>query len=217
MNTSKSEHDPQLEILKQLLLKGDMPKIEELLRGQSGFAIAKQMLLLRAQLLREPGTGPLNEQGEPDINGRDEEGRTPALLTRSFNIFQLIVRAGGDPLARDNAGRSAFDLALERKVDDMALAILQDYPSLVPADAVDAAFVQAVRQGCAGTAKKLIELGADLGQKPGGRTLLQTAPRGAEDVKRLLRAHKSGAVIDSAMGTDPQPRTRKTAPSSTVL
>lgn len=202
MNTSKSEHDAQLDVLQQVLLKGDLPKLEQLIEGKSTFAVAKQLLLLRARLMREPGTGPRNEKGEPDINGRDEEGKTPALLTRSPETFELIVRAGGDPLARDNAGRSAFDLALERKEDAMALAILQLHPSLVPTEAVDAAFVQAVRQGCTATAKRLIELGADLGQKPGGRTLLQCAPRGAEHLKRMLRAHRSGAAIEAAMGDD---------------
>lgn len=163
------------------------------------FEQAKELLALRSRLLLSMGTGPVDGKGQPDINGRDAQGRTPALQTRSLQTFELIVKAGGDPLARDNAGRSAFDLALERKDDAMALAILQQHPSLVPAEAVDAAFVQAVRQGCANTVKKLIELGAALGQKPGGRTLLQCTPRGAEELKRVLRAHRSGAMIASAM------------------
>lgn len=159
-----------------------------------------------------------------DINARSHTGMTPVLVAARrchVRIFEKLVELGADPLARTLDNRSALDLALYSdflKKDEMGLMLLQRHPSLAPAgDALDAALVQAVRWGCPGLTKKFAELGADVGQKPGGRTLMQCAPRGNEEMKRLLRALKTSVTIDSAMGQDPAPVTSPSTSGSPIL
>lgn len=153
--------------------------------------------------------GLLLEHGA-DIHARSHEGFTPALYAAKLgrlDAFDLLVNAGADPLARDNEGRSAFDWSLKHHWNAVSLATLQRHPSLAPTeqDALDAAFVKAVRDGNTGVASILAGLGADVGQKPGGRTLLQCAPAGNEEMKRLLRSLKTGTAIASAMDDDSAP------------
>lgn len=149
-----------------------------------------------------------------DVNARAEDGRTPALVAARhglIDLFELLVASGADALARDEKGRNAFELAIEEQKDRMALSLIRRFPALAPSgEALDAAFVLAVRNGCTEAVKLLAGLGADIGQKPDGRSLLQCAPsRGADELKRVLRSLKSEAVIASAMGTS------STEPSST--
>lgn len=140
-----------------------------------------------------------------DVNARGDDGRTPAMAAARrglLEIFNLLVAAGADPIARARDDRSVFDLSLAKRHDRMAVALLHRYPDLAPAgEALDAAFVEAVCKNCVGVAKLLAERGADLGQKPEGRTLAQCAPRGTqgEEMKRLLRSLKTGELIASAM------------------
>lgn len=141
-----------------------------------------------------------------DVNASAEDGRTPALVAARhglIDVFDMFVAAGADPQARDAKGRNAFELAIEEEKDRMALSLLQRYPAIAPSgEALDAAFVLAVRNGCTEAVKVLAGMGADIGQKPDGRSLLQCAPsRGADELKRFLRSLKSGALIASAMGT----------------
>lgn len=144
-----------------------------------------------------------------DVHLRAPDGMTPALLAAAHGqkaAFDAFVRHGADPLARDVEGLNALDLAIGK--DWMAMHLLQHYPALTPSgDDLNRLFVQAVRSNCPKTVVKLAELGADIGQKPLGRTLLQCAPRDAEELKRVLRALKSGAAIGSAMDADPSPAT----------
>ena len=146
-----------------------------------------------------------------DVNARAEDNRTAAMVAARrglLEIFDVLVAAAADPLARTRDGRSVLDLSIAKRHDRMAVALLQRYPSLAPAgEALDAAFVEAVRKNCVGVAKMLADMGADLGQKPDGRSLVQCAPRGmeGEEMKRLLRSLKTGGLIASAMGDSPSP------------
>ena len=144
----------------------------------------------------------LMEHGAP-VDIRSASGLTPALYaaTRGYgHAFGALVILGADPLAIDSKGRNALDIAIENERDDMALWLLQTQPALHPSgEALDKLFVRAVRRGLTRVVNQLAEMGADVGQKPNGRTLLQCAPPGADDLKRLLRSLKSGATITSAM------------------
>lgn len=159
-----------------------------------------------------------------DVNARSHTGMTPLLVAARrchVRIFESLVALGADPLVRNIQERNAFDLALYSdflKKDEMGLMLLQHYPSLAPTgEALDAALVHAVRWGCAGLAKKLVELGADVGQKPGGRTLMQCAPRGNEEMKRLLRALKTSVTIDTAMTSGSEPPAHTSTCGSPIL
>lgn len=152
----------------------------------------------------------LVQQGA-DVHARCNDGLTPA-LTAAFHgrtdIFAELAASGADALARDPEGRSAFDLVLgaQKSRDHAAVWMLEHFPGLLPpSEELDKHLVEAVRRGHTELVKKLAELGADIGQKPGGRTLLQCAPAKAEDVKRLLRSLKSGNLIASAMGDSEHP------------
>lgn len=152
----------------------------------------------------------LVQQGA-DVHARCNEGLTTA-LTAAFHgrteIFAEVVASGADPLARDPEGRGAFELVLgaQKSRDHAAVWMLENFPDLLPpSEELDEHLVGAVRRGHTGLVKKLAELGADIGQKPGGRTLLQCAPAKAEDLKRLLRSLKSGSLIASAMGASERP------------
>lgn len=75
----------------------------------------------------------------------------------------------------------------------------------------------AVRKGCVETIKVLADMGADIGQKPQGRSLVRWAPRGRDDVKRVLRSIKSETVIASAMDAEVNPRANTSSPGAMVL
>lgn len=75
---------------------------------------------------------------------------------------------------------------------------------------VNVAFYEALRGGNLEVAKHLVQQGADWRNPPGGRSLLQLTQRGADDLKRYLRALKTGAAVESAMdgqssGSQPSP------------
>ena len=152
-----------------------------------------------------------------DVNARSGNGSTPVICaahTGDVKTFELLVAKGADPLALENHGLSVFDTALRGRTPAMAAWILQQYPSLAPkGEALDDAFARAVRAGCAPLVQMLAGMGADFGQKPGGRTLLQIAPKDAHEVKRLLRSLKTSASITLAMNDDDAPSAP--APSST--
>lgn len=154
-----------------------------------------------------------------DINGRSKSGLTPVLAAAMRGQpqgFTKLVALGGDPLARTESNSGAFELAMAYVRDDMAAWLLEHYPMVRPTGAaLDEAFVNAVRKGCAGVVKKLAELGADIGQKPDGRSLLQCAPAKAVEVKRVLRALKTGETIASAMNaeSDKNAPTASTSPT----
>lgn len=155
-----------------------------------------------------------------DVNARSGNGSTP-LIAAAFQgdvqAFELLVSAGADPLTRENHGHSTFDTALTGRRPVMAAWILERYPSLAPSgEDLDKSFVRAVRGGATPVVKQLAALGADLGQKPDGRTLLQIAPPKALELKRLLRSLKTGASLESAMssvGDDGAPAPNNTFPA----
>lgn len=148
-----------------------------------------------------------------NIEARCPAGMTPLLTAAehgNIHSFTQLTERGADPLARNNAGQGALELALLHQrldslsmdKDKIALWMLEQYPDLAPAgEVLDTAFVQAVRHGKTALVRKLADLGADLGQRPEGRTLLQCAPRDNEELKRVLRALKTSASLTAAMGS----------------
>lgn len=163
-----------------------------------------------ARSARSSDVIPVLLENGADIDARTNEGMTPALYAATrgaVRSFDALVRFGADPLARSTKGGNAFAHAMHSlfsEKGEMVLHILQHYPTLAPqGEELDKALVEAVRRGHITLVEKLADLGADLGQKPGGRTLLQIAPRDAQEVKRLLRALKTGGLIASAMGCEP--------------
>lgn len=140
-----------------------------------------------------------------DIEARTATGLTPALHAAAqarLDCFETLVRLGADPLAIAD-GQNAFDLAVRSThlwADEMGAHLLKHYPSLAPTgEALDSAFVEAVRNGYAEIATKLAAMGADVGQKPNGRSLMQCAPKNNDAMKRLLRSLKLGGFVESAM------------------
>ena len=138
-----------------------------------------------------------------DIEARSSTGMTPLLTATMHGIdytFSYLTALGADTTVRDEEDRGIYEWAMHGSDEDLALRAIARHPAVAPAgDRLDAALVDAVRKGFAPLTAKLVELGADVGQKPGGRTLLQCAPRHAEELKRLLRSLKTGAAIESAM------------------
>lgn len=162
------------------------------------------------------------------IEARCNTGMTPLLTAAehgNIHSFSQMVDRGADPLARNNAGQGALDLALLQRLDTfskhkdkIALWMLERYPHLAPSgEVLDKAFVQAVRNGKTDLVRKLADLGADLGQRPEGRTLLQCAPRDNEELKRVLRSLKTGVAIGSAMKADREPASPAPSPDSPIL
>lgn len=66
-------------------------------------------------------------------------------------------------------------------------------------------FWDAVRTGSVLAARHLVERGADWRHPPGGRSMLQIAHREAPELKRYLRALRTGAQLDEAMVDLPDP------------
>lgn len=163
------------------------------------------------------------------VEARCQAGMTPLLTAAehgNIHSFSQLVDRGADPLARNNTGQGVLELALlQQRLDSLsmdkdkiALWMIERYPSLAPSgEVLDNALVQAVRNGKTALVRKLADLGADLGQKPEGRTLLQCAPRDNEELKRTLRALKTGATIASAMKVGREPPSPAPSTDSPIL
>lgn len=138
-----------------------------------------------------------------DTEKLDGLGRTPALLAAHdghLEIFHTLIAGGANLQARDAFSCGALEQALMSSLDDAAVELLTKYPALAPsAQDLDKALVIAVRNDCLKATKLLVDMGADVGQKADGRPLIQCAPDDAEELKRYLRAVKSGELIASAM------------------
>lgn len=160
---------------------------------------------------------PILLQAGADANARSKQGRTPALeaaATGKLSAFQQLVEQGADPLARDNEGLSAFELALICPNDATAVYVLQQYPVLAPAGkALDEWFVNAVRWGCPSVVKMLAGMGADVTQKPDGQTLLEIAQPHNEALRRVLRSFETETLIASAMDDPDEPSEAPPKPS----
>lgn len=162
------------------------------------------------------------------VEGRCHAGMTPLLTAAekgNMHSFEQLTAKGADPLARNNAGQGVLELALVKRLnslsmdsDKIALWMLERYPDLAPTgEVLDKAFVQAVRGGKTDLVRKLADLGADVGQKPEGRTLLQYAPRENDELKRVLRALKTSAAIGSAMKNNREATSPAPASDSPIL
>lgn len=156
-----------------------------------------------------------------DIEARSRTGMTPLLTATQHGIdytFAYLTTRGADPTVRDEEERGVFEWAMLGSDADLALRAIDKHPAVAPTgERLDAALVEAVRKGFTLLTAKLAELGADVGQKPGGRTLVQCAPRDAQDLKRLLRSLKTGAAITSAMQHHGAPSPRPLTGGGPVL
>lgn len=156
-----------------------------------------------------------------NFEARSRTEMTPLLTATQHGVdytFAYLTKLGADPTARDEEGRGIFEWAMHGSDEQLALHAIDKHPDVAPTgERLDAALVDAVRNGFTKLAAKLAELGADVGQKPDGRTLLQCAPRNAEELKRLLRSLKTGSAITSAMQGNSTPSPRSIAGSGPVL
>lgn len=138
-----------------------------------------------------------------DLEMKDQLGRTAALLAAHdghLAIFDELIAGGANLLACDAFNCGALEQALMSSLDEAAISLVASYPALAPgAEALDKTLAMAVRNGCLKATKMLVDMGADVGQKADGRPLVQCAPDDAEELKRYLRAVKSGDLIASAM------------------
>lgn len=183
--------------LVQRLIEAGIPIDGRDLEGSTALNYA-----LRTHGDRQQMVSTLIEHGA-DVNARRVSGTTAAMIAGylgQFDTFDRLIAAGADPLAHDNEGCNVFTAALQLGSDATALALLERHPELIAArEDLDAALVAAVRVGCIPAVEMLVQKGADLGQRPGGRTLVQCAPPKADKLKRMLRSLKIGAAVDSAM------------------
>lgn len=162
--------------------------------------------------------GLLVEQGL-DVNARNSAGITPAMWAAThgqIENFAALTELGADPLTQDDQGGSAVDWAMLGKHETMVLWLLDRHPSIAArGEGLDKTLVEAVRKGFTATVIKLVEMGADLGQRRDGKTLLQCVPRSNAEMKRLIRALKTGSKIESAMG-DTEAAPAAATPSMTL-
>lgn len=153
-----------------------------------------------------------------NLEMQDHLGRTAALIAAHdghLDIFDALIAGGANPLARDSFHSGALEQALMSSLDDAAVDLVARHPDLAPAaEALDKTLAMAVRNGCLKATKMLVDMGADVGQKADGRPLIQCAPDDADELRRYLRAVKSGDLIASAMA-DPDDAPAATTGSHT--
>ena len=61
-----------------------------------------------------------------DINGRDERGQTPLMHAASLDnvrTVQYLIQQNADKTCRDSEGRSALDVAMEKKFKEVVLSL----------------------------------------------------------------------------------------------
>lgn len=101
--------------------------------------------------------------------------------------------------------------------DKIAAEYLRSNPKFAAdREAQDKFLFLAVRKGCVESIQTLASMGANIDQKPQGRSLVRWAPRGRDDVKRVLRSIKSSSTIASAMDSHDEPSSAPVHSSMTL-
>ena len=119
-------------------------------------------------------------------------------------IARILVDAGADVNAEDKYGETVLSMAVMERHE---AALTGRYEGLfdwlmtlqLSQSSLDRALVRAVEKGRTTDAERLIGLGADIMQRPNGKTLLQLARKGDIDTKRLLRSAATQIKITAAM------------------
>lgn len=122
----------------------------------------------------------------------------------ALDVMSLLLERGAHPMPHNGYGQTPFDMAIERDCPRSARFLIErgHGKAIKPGEALDKAFVHAVRQGNARILPLLASWGADVHQRPNGRTLMQLAPAQNQDVKRMIRAVQTGQLIEEAMTGD---------------
>lgn len=111
-----------------------------------------------------------------------------------------LLQAGGDPLANMRMlGKltSAFQLSANLGGEELAAAIVQRLTQ----EQKDRYLQEMVQEGSAPCVRELLAAGASAAQRgERGRTLLQMAR--TEEIRRMLRSHRTGMSIESAMESE---------------
>ena len=128
-----------------------------------------------------------------------------------------LLELGADPTTLEGyclgTKRTGFELATRWCSPKLTSAMV----ARIHEDDMNELLATVVRHDQPRAVQALLAAGADANQTVKGRSLLQLAPAEAEEVKRLLRAAKTGAAIEAAMGGDESPTpTAPTKPSLTL-
>lgn len=137
-----------------------------------------------------------------DISAADFDGLLFDASTKGTDALALrLLELGANPVYQEK-GASSFKRAVVWGRNELVAAMLERLTQ----EQKDELLATHVQEGFAACVKVLLDSGADAAQKINGRTLLQTAPRSADEVKRLLRSIRTGESIEMAMGgNDGQP------------
>lgn len=137
---------------------------------------------------------------------------------QSMTIAEMLLNAGADVSAEDESRMTPLSTAVSfghYKLFERLMKVER-----LSQWALDGALVEAVRGGCeTRLISQLIDRGADAALRHEGRTLMQIAPRAAEDIRRLLRSVRTERKVDSAMPADlgTSPSGRSGSPDFGVL
>ena len=111
----------------------------------------------------------------------DSDPCTPLHEARGAQVVELLLGAGADPNATTSGGVPVIISWLQRGTGNGWGTNNADLPVMI---------------------MKLAQAGADMGIKYGGRTLQQLAGKWPDDVRRAIRAAKTGELLDSAFTDD---------------
>lgn len=128
------------------------------------------------------------------------DGRTPLALAGQVGwgeVVRVFVDRLGEKLDVKDASEALEVIAAKNTMPEYTQLLIEHLGG--GQDLVNETFWVAVKGGNLAVAKHLVERGADWRNPPGGRSLLQMAQRGADDLKRYLRALKTGEAIEDAM------------------
>lgn len=133
------------------------------------------------------------------------------------SIAIRLLEVGANPMYRDQEGLSyplenATDLGMQRLPTAITQRMTQLDKDTLLAHCVRA-FAREAKIRCV---RLLLDAGADAAQRVNGRTLVQIAPAGAEDLKRLLRSAKTGQSLEQAMGSSEAQAPAPARPSHTL-
>lgn len=114
----------------------------------------------------------------------DSDKCTPLHEARGARVVELLLEAGADPNATTFNGVPVIISWLQRGTGNGWGTSNAELPLMIT---------------------KLAQAGADMGIKYGGRSLQQLAGKWPDDVRRAIRAAKTGELLDSAFSGDDAP------------
>ena len=127
---------------------------------------------------------------------------------QSMAIAEMLLNAGADVSAEDENRMTPLATALSFRHYQLFERFMK--VEHLSQWALDGALLEAVRGGCeTRLISQLIDRGADVALRHEGRTLMQIAPRAAEDVRRLLRSVMTQQKLKDAMPAASAPSTSR--------